>query len=176
VPVKHGGKVTVSLPPRIQEALGRPSFDPHWLAAVDQALQRFHERYDRGDKTALLEAVELYLVAFGADWVVEAFMESWSQYLRGDVATLGEAFGVVRPKKTQLEKVRADERARPLIVFRAYELYGQGMPFDKDMWETVGEELGIHHSKVERIFGEPASEDLRELLRRLPDFKRASES
>jgi hypothetical protein len=168
--------VTVALSPQIREALGASPFDPHWLAAAVQALQRCHERYDRGEKIALMEAVELYLVAFAADWAREAFMESWSRYLDGDAANLDEAFGISRRKRTQIDKIRVDERVRPLIVARAYELHGQGMPFDKDMWETIGRELKIHHSKVERIFGEPASKDLRELLRRLPDFKRTSES
>jgi hypothetical protein len=153
-------------PPEIRSALGQPP-DPRWLHGIDQLLQHYHKRYDPGDKLALFQALDIYALFFPA-WARTAFRTGWSRYRGYEAATLDDAFGVKRRKGQHLDKARERERLRELILFRVYCLYYQeNAPLDGETFAKVGRELGINGSTVAQIFGEPASDALRELLRNL---------
>jgi hypothetical protein len=155
------------LPQHLRAALGWP-VDPDWPAAANRALELCHERYDHGDKGALLDAVEILLNGGSPPWVREAFAAAWSNYRQYEAVTLDEAFGVERPKGSHPKRARERETLRPQIMLRVYELHRQGAPLDLRTFAQVGEELGIDAKTVARIFGEPESDALRELLRKLP--------
>lgn len=153
------------LPPHLRSALGL-SFDRGWFDAADRALMWCHKRYDGGDRSALLDAIDVLSVFFPA-WVREGFAKAWAQYRQHNVKTLDQAFGIKRPKGQHLKAARAREVLRPQIVFSVYCLHAKGAPLDQGIFEQVGRELGISGGEVSRIFSEPESDGLRELVRNL---------
>jgi hypothetical protein len=164
--VPHSRPPEVILPPQLRTAMGWP-VDPRWFAAADQALIQCHERYDAGDKSALLDAVEILSVFF-PPWAREAYGSAWAAYRQYAVATLDQAFGVERSGGKHLAKARTREMLRWQIMFRVYCLHRQGAPLDDATFTAVAGELNIGLSTVRRIFSEPESDELRELLRNQP--------
>jgi hypothetical protein len=166
--VRSRNPVEVILPPHIRSAMGERS-DPRWSVAADQALVQCHERYDRGDKRAVLDAIEI-LSAFFPPWLREAYVAAWTAHRQYTVETLDQAFGIVRPKGLHLERARKREQLRWQIVLRVYcrHKQGEGAPLDNELFAVVGRELGISGGQAAKIFGEPESDELRELIRNLP--------
>ena len=166
--VRHDRPPELILPPPLRAALGlRQKLDPCWFEAADRALAQCHARYDGGDKSALLDAVDVLAVYFPS-WAQEAFAKAWSDYRQHAAATLDEAFGIERPKGQHQKEARAREVLRGSILFRVYYLhYRERKPLDAETFAQVASELGISPGQVVRIFRERASDGLRELLRNL---------
>lgn len=164
-PIRSNPPPELILPPYLRSALGL-TLDQGWFEAADRALMWCHKRYDAGDRSALLDAVEV-LGSFFPAWVREGFVEAWTRYRQYDVQTLDQAFGIKRSKGLHLDKARDRELLRPQIVFGVYCLHAKGVPLDQGLFERVGRELRISTGQVAEIFGEPASDGLRELARNL---------
>jgi hypothetical protein len=154
------------LPPDIRAALGWPP-DPRWLRAADRESKKCRERFERGDKLAPFDAIALWSIFFPA-WAKDAFFKAWFAYRSYEAVTLDQAFGVERPKGQHIKKAREREVLRWQILFRVYDLHHRkNAPLDAVTFASVGDELGIAGSTVAKIFGEPASDELRELVRTL---------
>jgi hypothetical protein len=143
-------------------------FDRGWFDAANQDLVKLYKRYDAGDRSALLDAIYLLSGAFFPAWVREGFTEAWAQYRQYNVQTLDQAFGIKRPKGQHLEAARKRELLRPLIVGEVYYRHAKGAPLDQGTFEAVGRALGISGGEVGKIFSEPESDDLRDIVRSLP--------
>jgi hypothetical protein len=132
-------------------------------------LKRCHERFDQGDKLAVLDAIDLCgRAGLLPLWVRNAFCNAFSAYQRYEAATLDQAFGVERPKGEHFNKRRERERLREQILFRVYYLhYQEAAPLDMETFARVGKELNKSTSYVSKVFSEPESDALRELLRHL---------
>jgi hypothetical protein len=156
------------LPPQFWSALGATFVDERWCEAAAQALARLKARHDAGDGRALFEALDLN-TSIMVPWIAEAYAKGWGRYLRHEAKTLDEAFGVERPKGQHFEAARKRERLRPQIILGVYALHanGKGMPLDGAIFETIGREAGISGREASEIFGEPESDELRELARNL---------
>jgi hypothetical protein len=143
--------------------------DPRFFHASDLLLKRYHERFDRGDKLALLAAVDLCgRAGLLPLWARNAFADAWSAYRRYQVPTLDQAFGVERPKGKHFDTRSERERLRELILFRVYYLhYQEAAPLDMETFARVGKEIKKSPSYVSKVFSEPESDALRELLRNL---------
>src|SRR6516162_9897015 len=69
--------------PSLRSALGAPlevPFDRDWFDAANQKLMTLHKRYDDGDRSALLDGVEVILHTFAPDWIRERFCNAWADY------------------------------------------------------------------------------------------------
>jgi len=152
-------------PPYMRSALGGP-IDPNWFKVIDRELVRCHERFDRGDKTAVLDALLVIAATFPA-WLREATSSALLAYLHYTVKTLDEAFEVERPKGQHFKDARKREVLRPQIILNVYCRYAKGEPLDQGMFDRVGDDLNISGSEAAKIFSEPASDELRELARNL---------
>ena len=165
---RHSHPPEVILPPQLRTTLGWP-VDPRWFVCADRELVEYHKRYDAGDKSAILDAIEILSCIFFPPWLREAYFSARMAHLRHAVATLDEAFGVERPKGKHLPGARERERLRWLIMFRVYCLHRQeGAPLDDTTFARVADELGTSTTTIRRIFSEPESDEPRELLRNLP--------
>jgi hypothetical protein len=164
-PNKPAKPPKLALPPDIRSALGLPP-DPSWLRAANRQSKEYRERFGHGDKSALFDAIGLWSAFFPA-WAKEAFLSGWFAYRSYEVETLDQAFGITRRKGQHTKQAREREVLRWQILFRVYELYRTGKRLDGETFATVGDELGIAGSTVAKIFGEPESDELRELLRNL---------
>jgi AraC-like DNA-binding protein len=144
--------------------------DPRFFRAIDLLLKRYHERFDQGNKLALLEAVDLCgRAGLLPLWVRNAFGDAWSAYRRYQVPTLDQAFGVQRPKGKHFDTRSERERLRELILFRVFYLhYQEAAPFDMGTFARVAKEIKKSPSYVLDIFSEAESDALRELLRNWP--------
>jgi hypothetical protein len=149
------------LPPAVRAAGGKPP-DPAWYQSANQRARECRERYESGDKVALFDAMEIW-VEFFPPWGRNAFRDAWRAYREGQVKTLEQAFGI---KWSQAARKR--EYLRERVLFRVYELHREGRPIDRGLFSKVGAEIGCSGSTVDRIFSESASDELREVLRRLP--------
>jgi hypothetical protein len=155
------------LPPQLRSALGlSPAFDRRYFDAVDRELMKLHKRYDDGDRSALLDAIYMLGVFFPA-WVREGFVEALAQYQQYNVKTLDEAFGVKRLKGQHLKAARKRELLRPQIIFEVYCRHAKGAPLDQGTFEAVGRDLGISGGEATKIFSEPKSDNLRDIVRTL---------
>jgi hypothetical protein len=141
--------------------------DPRFFRATDLLLKRYHESFDRGDKLALLEAIDLCgRAGLLPLWVGNAFAAALSAYRRYQAPTLDQAFGVERPTGEHFEKRRERERLREWILLRVYSLhYQEAAPFDMGTFARVAKEIKKSPSYVLDIFSEPESDALREPLR-----------
>jgi len=126
----------------------------------------FTSAIDDGDRKALLDAI-VVLGVFLPVWVREGFFEAWEKYRQYKVKTFDEAIGVKRVKGQHLEAARTREVLRPQIIFEVYYLHAKGAPLDQGTFEKVGRDLGISGGEASRIFSEPESDDLREIVRNL---------
>jgi AraC-like DNA-binding protein len=144
--------------------------DPRFFRATDLLLKRYHERFDHGDKLALLDAVDLCgRAGLLPLWVRNAFADAWPAYRTYQAPTLDQAFGVERPTGGHFDKRRERERLRALILFRVYSLhYQEAAPFDMGTFARVAKEIKKSPSYVLDIFSEAESDALRELLRNWP--------
>src|SRR5262249_36768934 len=154
------------LPPQVRSALGlSPAFDRRYFDWVDQELVRLHKRYDDGDRSALLDAIYVLGVILPA-WVREGFAEAWwTRYCQYKVKTLDEAFGIKRPQGQHLKAARKRELLRPQIIFEVYRRHGKGAAPDQQTFAAVGRDVGISGGEASKIFSEPESDELRELVR-----------
>jgi hypothetical protein len=162
--VQHETKPVLLLPPT--EA-GAPVL-PAWRAAADQQLVECRQRYNAGDKYAILDALYIRVHDFPEQWLRDAVMNALDAHYQYAAETLDQAFGIKRPKGKGFAAARRDALLREPILFRVYELHRQGMPLDGRLFAEVGSELGISGIKVRRIFSELRSKELREMLRRQP--------
>jgi hypothetical protein len=154
------------LPPVLRAALGLKPAHRHWFVATDRALAALHRRHDAGDRSALLDAIEVLSHNFPV-WVRDGFLAAWWRYCRYDVATLDEAFGVERRKGQHLAPAQKRELLRPQVILEVYCRHAKGEPLDQGTFDRVGDELNISGSEVAKIFSEPESDGLRELVRNL---------
>jgi hypothetical protein len=153
------------LSPAHRKALGWAP-DPDWYPSLDQSLEKCRARHGSGDPYAALDAIEFLAMTYFPDWLREFYVERWHAYRSHRAGTLDKAFGIKRRK--QLKGAAAREQLREQIVFRVYDLHREGKPIDNQMFAAVGAEVGRSGATVAKIFGEPKSDELRELLRRVP--------
>jgi hypothetical protein len=140
--------------------------DPRWFKVADRGLVQCHERFDRGDNTAVLDALLIMAATFPA-WLHTKVISALMAYRQCTVRTLDEAFGVKRPKGQHHESARDREVLRPQIIFDVYSRHAKGAPLDQAIFEEVGRNLGISGGEAIKIFGEPESDELREIVRNL---------
>jgi hypothetical protein len=162
---QHNTPPELNLPPHPRSS-GAWFVDPHWFKAADRELVRCHERFDRGDRTAVLDALLILAATFPA-WLRGATISALMAYRQYTAKTLDEAFGVKRLKGQHHESARNREVLRPQIIFDVYCLHAKGAPLDQAIFEEVGRNLGISGGEASKIFSEPESDELRELVRNL---------
>jgi len=162
---QHSSPPELALPPYPRPD-GTWFIDPRWFKAADQGLVRCHERFDRGDKIAVLDALLIIAATFPV-WLRTAVISALMAYRQCAVRTLDEAFEVERPKGQHHKSARDREVLRPQIIFDVYCRHAKGAPLDQAMFEEVGRNLGISGGEASKIFGEPESDELREIVRNL---------
>jgi hypothetical protein len=139
---------------------------PSTLPLIARLLDSYCRRYRRGDKTALLLAIDTcaaYCIPL-PPWAAEAIMCAIRDWLVYRVATLDEAFSVARRGK-HVAAAREREALRPIIMLRIGQLYWLGEPLDQGTFTTVAEEIGKSVSYVAAIYRERASSGWRKTIK-----------
>jgi len=138
---------------------------PEALPLVHRQLQAYYRRYQRGDRAALLHALDLFLECFSAPkWIADGYFDAMSDWRAYHVATLDEAFGVQRTGE-HIDQRREREVLRPEIMLRLAELQQQETaPIDPGTFARVADEIGKSTSYVSGVYYERASAGWRKLL------------
>jgi hypothetical protein len=115
-------------------------------------LEECYSKFIAGDGRALLEAVALSLACRmpAPEWVIEAFFSIWEDALDGKIARWDEIFG--RPWGPGTRKAAAGSFDEIRVWFRVDELAKQGRSITNDLFEEIGNELGLSRSKVSRLY------------------------
>ena len=118
-------------------------------------LQRCRNKFQAGDREAMLEAIH---ICCGADipvppWVAEAYSRSYLKFRHFHVRSLDEAFGSPRRKGTHLAQKKEHE-AMLGSVFFSVKNRKSGVPIDGALFEEIGAKLGISGSKCSALYYE----------------------
>ena len=119
-------------------------------------LANYHKHFRAGEAEALLDALELcaaYRVPL-PEWAANEFLERFYAWAEFRTATLDEAFGVARPKGTQLKARRLREALRFYVLREVRRLRNEGMPMSDEIFETVAAAVGISKKRASKIYYE----------------------
>jgi hypothetical protein len=130
-----------------------------------EILEILHERFDNGDKSALLYAIYHCLLMKRPlpEWLPLAFLHTYEARARFEIRSWDEVFGRPVPKGMHLETEKRNAELRPLIIRRVQALRSE-KPIDKPLFETVGKEFGISGTTVSEIYYDERCRDLYEMI------------
>lgn|SRR5262245_43487610 len=158
--VRHDTKPVVTLPPTNQKA----PLTKEYLDLANRNLMNCHQRYDAGDKYAVLDALQIICQLFAAQWLHDLWFNAVETHRACKVETLDEALGLPPRGKRRFDADQERARVRNAVLFRVYALHREGAPLDNDLLEQVGNEFDVGATYVREIMKE--SEEIREMLRR----------
>lgn len=158
----------------MSEGLTMPlGFDPDWsyeqaLAAGDEGphspfqrwqawvlmMDAYRASFDEGEKVSLLDALRLCAVHNLPlpSWVADGYAAGYAQWRHHSVATLDDAFGVVRPKGTHLRAKRKALELNFAVPVMIMKFRAQGRSVDEALFEDVGKALGISSSTASKAY------------------------
>jgi hypothetical protein len=131
-----------------------------------EILEILKERFEAGDKSALLFAIYhcLLLKRSLPEWLRLAFLHTYEAHARFEIRSWDEAFGRPVPKGTHLETEKRNAELRPLIIERVQALKAQGRPIDKGLFEKIGRDLKLAGTTVSEIYYDERSRELYEMI------------
>jgi hypothetical protein len=130
-----------------------------------EILEILKERFEAGDKSALLSAIYhcLLLKRSLPEWLRLAFLHTYEAHARFEIRSWDEVFGRPFPKGTHLETEKRNAELRPLIIERVEALKAE-RPIDKGLFEEIGRELKIAGTTVSDIYYDKRSRELYEMI------------
>jgi hypothetical protein len=134
-----------------------------------QLLGKLKQRYENGDKTVILVAIQQCLLMKRPlpEWLCEAFLQAYDTATGYEIRSWDEAFGAPHPKGTHLGKERRVLYLRGEIVARVRELQAAGSPVDKGLFETIGQKLGLSGTTASDIYYDKRTEIVRHVFETL---------
>jgi hypothetical protein len=127
-----------------------------------EILEILKQRFEGGDKSALLYAVYhcLLMKRPSPEWLRLAFLDAYQAHARFEIRTWDEVFGPPVPKGTHLKTRRQHAELRVRLLERVRELGG---PIQPDLFDRIGEELGIGATTASSLYYDEHGQWLREL-------------
>jgi hypothetical protein len=141
---------------------------PEARPLVARQLESYRRRFERGERVALLLALDVCAGCYLAPpkWAADAFFDAMSDWLAYRAATLDEAFGVRRTRK-RIPQRREREALRPAIMLRIAQLQQQeNAPIDAGTFARVADEIGKSVGYVSKVYYEASSVAWQKLLRK----------
>ena len=133
-----------------------------------EVLEILKERFEGGDKSALLYAIYhcLLLKRPIPEWLRLEFLHAYEAHARFEIRLWDEVFGPPVPKGTHLKTEKRNAELRPLIIERVRALSSK-QPIDKALFDLIGEEIGISGTTVSEIYYDERSRELRDMIHSL---------
>jgi hypothetical protein len=122
---------------------------------LPELFERLWKQFQSGDNRSPLDLIVWSLSAMPPSEARTEFITRYNRWHSGKVRTLDQAFQVSRRKGEHVGHRRSDAELCRYIAPRIVELRREGRPVDRHLYETVGRELGIGRSSVERILKTP---------------------
>jgi hypothetical protein len=132
-----------------------------------EVLEILKERFEGGDKTALLYAIHHCLLMKRPlpEWLRLAFLHTYQAHARFEIRSWDQMFGRPVPKSKHLKTERRNAELRPLIIERV-RAREAGKPIDKSLFEKIGRGLNppLKGTTVSEIYYDERSRELREMI------------
>jgi hypothetical protein len=130
-----------------------------------EILEILKERFEAGDKSALLSAIYhcLLLKRSLPEWLRLAFLHTYEAHARFEIRSWDEVFGRPVPKGMHLETEKRNAELRPLIIERVQALKAE-RPIDKGLFEEIGRDLKLAGTTVSDIYYDERSRELYEMV------------
>ncbi len=131
---------------------------PYWKWVGLHQLDDLEERFVKGEKFALMEA--LYICSSSdlpiPDWAAKAYTKCFNQVRWAYVGSWDEAFGRPFEKGTHVAKIRRHDRLKVevYIKLRRYLKNNPDVPIDEHLFELIGKEVGISRSLANKLYYE----------------------
>jgi hypothetical protein len=132
---------------------------------VQKRLVVLEQRFKRGERSAVLEALDLWLETFEGPprWIADGFFDLLSQWKLRAVPTLDAAFGV-HSSTAHLPAQHRREILRARIMYEISRLSQQGMTRDIRLFEHVGERVGTSSGYVLKVYRDKGSTVWKKML------------
>ena len=129
-------------------------------------------RFEAGDKTALLDAVDLCARSglVMPVWLTEAYCAAYTEWATYGVRSLDEAFGVDHIRKNRkLPDLQERKSLKAAVVVEVNRLR-QEMPIDEHLFDRVGAELNIPMGQARDIYYDETNHwrQFNEAIREMP--------
>jgi hypothetical protein len=119
-------------------------------------LARAKKQYDQGDKTQILECLNLCFVWHEPTppWLEQAFANAYGAKSEGKIKSWDEVFGRPFKKGTQPAREYYKKRIVNDLYKRVVERHdgGAGEPIDKKLFESVGKEFGVGGTVASELY------------------------
>lgn len=124
-----------------------------WQAWV-LMMEVYRRSFEEGERISLLDALRLCAVHALPlpSWVADGYAAGYGLWRHHSVATLDDAFGVVRPKGTHLNRLRKTLELNLSVPAMVLRLKHQGRAVDEDLFREVGEALNISASSASKAY------------------------
>ena len=125
-------------------------------ATLSAHLEYLRRKYESGDKSALLDAVDycaMYKLVM-PEWVTYEFVTSYRKWTHLEVKTLDEAFEVERTKSFRIDKEREWVNNSANVYMAILEAERQGLPISNESKKkdsaiyVVSKKFGFNRQKI----------------------------
>ena len=134
-------------------------------------------RFEAGDKTALLDAVD-FCARSGTVmpvWLAEAYCAGYTAWATYKVRSLDQAFDVVR-KGRRIPDLQEAYASKAVVVIEVNKLHQEEVPIDEGLFAVVGEKLNIPMGQVRALYHEDNPwRQFKEAIDKLPPKPAGSE-
>ena len=151
----------------------RPGVTIALAKLTTKQVEKLRKRFEAGDQTALLDAVDACLRAglVVPEWAATPFCERYDGYRLLRVKTLDAAFGVQRPPKMKFPERSRRMKDMVEITRRIVKLRAQGVK-GEELYERAASGLrGVTQGRARALFYDPdnrANRKLAEALLKMP--------
>ena len=120
---------------------------------TERMIEDCRHRFEAGDKTALLDAVDLCARSGLAlpVWLAEAYCAGYTAWATYKVRSLDQAFGVER-KGRRIPDLQEREALKASVVIEVDKLRQEKVPTDETLFALVGEKLNIPAGQARDIY------------------------
>jgi hypothetical protein len=127
---------------------------PVYREAAAEELKTERERFERGDKAALLGAVR---ICANHDlplpsWASRAFIAAYDRVLRLDTGSWDDAFGRPYPKGKHLAAMKKKRLHRVPVKVAVDRAHKAGRAIDETLFSQVGKEFGLGITLVAELY------------------------
>lgn len=122
---------------------------------TERLIDDCRRRFEKGDKTALLDAVDLCARSGTVMpvWLAEAYCAGYVAWATYKVRSLDEAFDVVR-KGRRLPDLQKSYALKAVVVIEVDNLRRENVPLDEGLFAAVGEKLNVPMGQVRALYYE----------------------
>lgn len=136
---------------------------------TERLIEDCRRRFEAGDKTALLDAIDLCARSGTVMpvWLAEAYGAGYTAWATYKVRSLDQAFGVERKGK-RITDLQRREALKAIVVIEVDKLRQENTPTGEGLFEKVSKKLKIPTGQVRAIYYDSSWRKFNEAIRAMP--------